>query len=240
MRRIDPNEPPEIGSLLIHGLNNVGKTHILASLLAHEKQYGQVMYVNMRGEPHATIFAHDMAGVELVELEKLEEVSDLAKSIDHVHAIALDSIQRLGELAGVKVTGGSYIIGAKEDHGKDWNKLKGETFRAIAALQQRCELFVAVCPSNLHEHAITHELRVVPDVPGIGEKLVGRFNFVGYLTARTITESVTTRLLDFQPRLDAVTRWNAKGPVPKPLTVKQGLGGWLPIKLLLEKGLDGE
>ena len=240
MRKIDPLAPATIKSLLIHGLNNTGKTNVLGSMLNYERQYGKCVMVVMRGEPFETVFRHDLEGVELREVEKVEELPELARELQGVHAIALDSVQRLGEMAGIKITGGKYIIGAKEDHGRDWSKLKGETFNAMMYLQQVCDLFVAVCPSNIHENQITHEIRVIPDVAGVGEKLVGRFNFCGYLEMKVIDPTHINRTLDFKPRLDAVTRWNAKGGIPKKVDVVDELDCWVDIKTALERGLRGE
>lgn len=240
MKRIDPAASPSIESLLIHGLNNTGKTHILGAMLSHERQAGPCVYVNMTGEPLATLFAHDLDGVELVEIEKVEEISELVKSLGHVHAIALDSVARLGEMAGVKVTGGTSLVGAKEDHGREWAKLKFETFKGLMLLKGSCDLFVAVCPSRHHENAITHAVRIVPDVSGVSEVLVGRFNFVGYLEAITVSPTIIRRVLDFQPRVDVVTRFNAKKGITGKLDIPMGLDCWTPIQGAIESALRGE
>lgn len=231
------DDSPEIGSLLIHALNNVGKTHILGSMLAHEKQFGKCVYVNMTGEPYATLTAYDLEGVEQIEIEKVEEISELTKSTGHVHAIALDSVQRLGELAGIKVTGGTSLVGAKDDHGREWARLKFEIFKGLMLLKKQCDLFVAVCPSRHHENAITKTVRIVPDVSGVSEVLVGRFNFVGYLESTVLNPTTTKRVIGFHARLDVQTRWNAKYGISKAIDVPTGLDCWKPIKDAIERGL---
>lgn len=239
MKRIDFNSPQTITSLLIHGLNNTGKTHLLGSILSHERAKGKAVYVGVEGEPYATLMGADLTGVELVEISSVDEVPALVKEIGQVHCIVLDSVQRLAELAATKITGGTRGIGDKEDHGKEWNKLKFETFKVIELLKKHSSLFVSVCPTGLHEHAITKATRAVPHVPGVGEVLVGRFNFVGYLEAMPVSPTVTKRVLSFQTRMDAVTRSNARKPIVKAIEVVNGLECWAPIKSILDSALQG-
>src|ERR1043166_7591726 len=175
MREIQLSGSATIQSVLIHALNNTGKTHLLGSALQYERQFGPCLYVNMAGEPRATLLRFNLDGVRCVECENVDDIVALTKTLDPQHCIALDSIQRLGELAGEKITKGEYIVGAKEDHGRDWAKLKYETFKPLELLKKKCTLFLAVCPSNLHENQITKQTRVVPDVSGVSEKIVGRF-----------------------------------------------------------------
>ena len=131
-------------------------------------------------------------------------------------------------------------MGAKEDHGRDWAKLKFEIFKVLMLAKQCCELLVAVCPSRHHENAITKTVRIVPDAAGVSEVLQGRFNFVGYLTATMLTPERVTRLLDFSPRLDVVTRFNAPVQLKKPIELPNGTGAWLTVKTVLEEALKKE
>lgn len=238
MRRIDPAMPTDIETLLIHGLNNVGKTHLLGSILAHEKQYGEVVYINTQGEPFATLTAYDLTDVKMVEVGSVDEIPTLVKDIGHVHCIVLDSLQGIGEQGNTKVTGGKYIVGAKEDHGRDWAKLKYEGFTVLRLLKGSCDFLVASCPSAQHENQITHVVRVVPDMPGLSEKLVGKFNFVGYMTATPLNATVTKRMIEFQTRTDVVTRWNAPKGILKGIEVQSGLDCWEPIKQTIIGALE--
>lgn len=238
MRKIDLVSQPSIETLLLHALNNVGKTHIIGSMLEHEQQYGKCLYACMAGEPNGTLAAYDLGEVELVEFETVDELTKFTK--DNAvgwHAVGLDSLQRLGELAGNKVTGGAYIVGAKEDHGRDWAKLKFETFKALMLLVQKCDLLVAVCPSRQHENQITKAVRVVPDVSGISETIIGRFNFGGYLEATPLGPGNVSRTVSFHTRLDAVTRWNAPNEIRKPVTIPSGTDCWQAIRTAIINGL---
>lgn len=227
-----------IESVLIHGLNNIGKSHLLGSILSYERQFGPCLHVSMLGEPSTTLLAFDLEGVKLVEAETCDDVVTLANSLkERLHCITFDSIQRFNELADQKVTGGSYKVGAKEDHGRDWAKLKYETFKGITALQKKCELFIAVCPSNLHENSITKQNRVVPDVSGAGEKIVGRFNFCGYLEAVPLSPTKTKRQISFHQRTDTVTRWNAPKPITAAIDVPDGVHCWAPIRARIDEAL---
>ena len=239
MRTIDFTVTRPIGSLLIHALNNVGKSHILGSALALEKQAGPCLYAGMLGEPNATLGQFELKDVEAVEFETVEDIVTFTAKAKPYQCIAIDSLQRLSEMASNKVTGGAYVVGAKEDHGRDWAKLKYEFFKPLMLLAAKCTLLLAVCPSNLHENAITKQQRVVPDVPGVSEKVVGRFNFTGYLEAVVLGPTQISRQLHFQPRPDVVTRWNAPGKVEKPLPLPVGLSTWEIIKARIELGLKG-
>lgn len=227
-----------IESVLLHALNNVGKSHLLGSALVYERQFGPCLHVSMLGEPATTLLGFDLDGVRLVEVETADDVITLANSLkDRLHCITFDSIQRFNELCDQKVTGGAYKVGSKEDHGRDWAKLKYETFKGIEALKKKCELFIAVCPSNLHENAITKQNRVIPDVSGAGEKIVGRFNFAGYLEAVALSPTKTQRKISFHQRLDAVTRWNGVKPIHEPIVVPDGKDCWVPIRKRIDEGL---
>lgn len=233
----------EVDSVLFHGLNNVGKTHLLGSIMAYEKQYGPTVYVNMRGEPINSLLSSDLEEVDLVEIAKVDEIPELCRTLidrhKKVHCITLDSVQRLGELAADKVTGGAYAVGAKEDHGKDWNKLKFEIFKGLNLLIGISKVFVAVCPTRLHENQITHAVRAIPDVPGCGETIQSRFNFVGYIEATVVGPSKVMRKVDFEPRIDVLTRFNGKRSIGKSLSIDNGPFCWEPVKEEMEKAIIG-
>lgn len=229
----------EVDSVLIHGLNNTGKTHLLGSVMAYEKQFGRTVYVNMKGEPINSLLSNDLTDVDLIEVAKIEEIIELCTKLPDVHCMTLDSVQRLGELAADKITGGAYAVGAKEDHGRDWNKLKFEVFKALNKLIANCKVFVAVCPTRLHENQITKAVRAVPDLPGAGEVIQSRFNFVGFLEATVLTPTVVERKIDFEPRIDVLTRFNGKRSVGKALKVAKGPDCWLPIKEEMDKAIHG-
>jgi len=238
MRQINLGRPL-IKSLLVHGNYNGGKTHLLGSLLSHEKQYGKCVYVNVQGEEMGSLLAFDLTDVELYQIESVLEVPGLVRDIGTVHAIVLDSVQRLGEIAGEKVTGGSRSVGDKDDHGKEWNRLKFEVFKVLELFKRASTLFAAVCPSGYHENQITKTTKIIPRLPGVGEDLVGRFNFVGYMEATTLSTTRTDRTIDFQTRTDATTRCNAPTQPSKKLAIPDGVDAWVPIKRGLEYALRG-
>ena len=244
MRAVNIDEAPKLDRILIHAINGVGKSHMLASFLAHEKQYGKCLYVYVAGEPAVTSMANfDMTGVQVVEIDSCLDIPKVEKEYGPQHAIAFDSLAALNELADKMETGdlrapGAVVKGGGVDGQAEWGKIKYHVTSNIAKLQKMSTIFMAACPSDKDTNEVTGVTSIAPGLVGkLSYQIVRRFSFVGYMEAIGINATKIDRQVSFHFRSDAVTRANVKTPFKGPIKIPVGTDGWPVLKGELLKSL---
>jgi len=239
-------------SILIHGDNNTGKTTLLGAALSYERAAGKCVYLHLEGEPSiSSVLAHDLDGVLVVTIEKLEDIPALLKEYGRFRVIGLDSLLILEEMAEAKQTGGLRAPGdVKKGDGVDgqaeWGRIKFEIRRVIELLKKSSDLFIAVGPSDKTTNIVTGEKTITPDLLGkLASRIMGRFDFVGYMEARSLTPTTVRRTIDFSARPDVKTRCNAASPITKAIAIpdiikaSDKIAGWLLVRDALTAALKG-
>ena len=246
MRIVTKDEAPKLDSILVHGVNGVGKTSLLASFIAHESQYGPCAYIYVSGEPALTSIRNfDLSNVTVIEVTKVEDFLEIEKTLKPQHAIAFDSLAALNELADTKATGGTRAPGVTgkgegTDGRSEWGVIKFHVNSNIERLKNLCTIFMAACPSDRDEDSVTKTKDyIMPALVGkLASRITGRFSFVGYMEAVGLNPTTITRQVSFHFRADALTRANVKNPFVKPITIPKGVEGWATIKDALLKAIS--
>ena len=246
MRIVAKDEAPKLDSILVHGVNGVGKTSLLASFIAHESQYGPCAYIYVAGEPALTSIAnYDLPDVTIIEVTRVEDFLEVEKTLKPQHAIAFDSLAALNELADTKETGGdrapgAVVKGGGKDGQQEWGAIKFHVTSNVERLKKLCTIFMAACPSDRNDDTVTKVKDfITPALVGkLASRITGRFSFVGYMEAIGLTPTNITRQVSFHFRADALTRANVKNPFTKPITIPKGVEGWATVKDALLKAIS--
>ncbi len=232
------------GAILVHGLPNTGKTHLCGAALAIEKAFGLCAYLHVQGEPSLeTIRAHDVEGVEIYTVEALEDIAAWAKENEKAkkryHFIALDSLAALAELSEEKETGGKHAPGNGAGDGrKEWGNIKYGFKNALTLILRSATLCLMTCPSALTTVEEGGSKVIAPDLIGKDSyRILFRCSFAGYMSLQTINNTTVNRSISFEPRVDALTRCNAKRAIAKSLPLPSTANSWSLVKNLLTTAL---
>ena len=244
MKEITADSIQPIDSLLIHGTYGVGKSHLLGSFLAHEKQYGPCVYFHIEGEPSLTgLGVFDLEGVRVVTMESIEDFTKFLKTEGPFHAIALDSLAALNDLADTKETQGLRAPGGGASGQStggmaEWGRIKFHILSVLESIKRQSTIMMAVCPSERGENDVTQQKYIVPDLVGkLATRIAHRFSFVGYLEAVTVNPTTVKRQVSFHLRTDALTRANVRKPFTGPIALTTGLDGWVTVRSAIEKAI---
>lgn len=244
MRTVTTDTVQPIDSILIHGTYGVGKSHLLASFLAHEKQFGPCAYLHIEGEPSLTsMAAFDLFGVQVVTMETIEDFQTFFKEDGVFHAVALDSLAALNDLADTKETKGLRAPGGGTSGQStggmaEWGRIKFYVLSIVELIKRNSSIMMAVCPSDRGENDVTQQKYIVPDLVGkLATRIAHRFSFVGYMDATTINPTTVRRQVSFHLRTDALTRANVRRPFPGPIALGVGQDGWVTVKTAIEKAI---
>jgi len=210
---------------LIHGVYGSGKTHLVGDCLKHEREFGPVKFINVRGEDGEL----SLAGAKLGEIgEEVETVKDLEEVLGElreapIRALGIDSFKALVRLVMEEVHGG------RMPEKSDYVPIHWVMERIAMSLRGTATYVMAVCPSDKSVHHVTERTSVTPDLPGreaVGSS--GWFDFVGYLTAEVVGVRVK-REVSFAPSLTVATRARLPRQLIQPIPIPDGGGGWVNI-----------
>ena len=237
-------------AVLVQGVTNSGKTHLCGDMLAYEKQFGPVKFLNVRGEDGASTNADMGLGAIGVNVDHEGDVQDVAADClkNKVHAVALDGARLLFNQILVR------LVQSKPQFAHDvrlpdarldgdssksyWAQARFRMEQTIALLKTSVNVLLVTTTSQKDLNEVTGQTQIAPDIYGkMGAALVGLFDFSGYMTFTIQGPARVQWEVSFQPRTDVQTRQRLAYPITSNIILPDGPGGWKTIKSAFEKGL---
>jgi hypothetical protein len=223
--------------MLLHGPFGGGKTYFVGDMLAHEGRNGNVRYLNLAGEDgYLTLKSMGLGSIgETAETFKdvQDVITDYAKA--GLQALGVDSLKHLARLIilhhcpdGMPKVGGS---------SNDWQKIHRDFEQTVAKLRWLATYVCCTSPSDRSMDQISQETYLTPDLPGRqAAGVAGQFDFVFMLQTKVIGKQVRRELLT-QPQNNVVIRQRLPKPLPSPIVLPEGAGGWVMVKDLIREAI---
>lgn len=224
--------------ILFHGQYGHGKTDLLGDALRTEKEFGEVLFVNVKGEDGYMTVSNMGLGDSGVEMESYKEFDELTDYlIAHpLRAMAVDSLKPIVQKAVYGKVLGDGVVPSKSEH---WTQIHF-AMESLCTRLRRCAKYVlCACPSDKSVNAIDGQTYITPDLPGrqaVGS--AGWFDMVGFIKAETTGPKTVNRTVLFAPSPTVVTRQRLPKQIIEPIKLPQGPGGWKAIKAEIEKSLS--
>lgn len=238
------------GSILIHGINNTGKTVLLAAALKYFSQFGKVTMASLNEEQ-----GHDSAagmGLEseilgyqcLYEIDNIDDFKEWLGMVEKGDYIAtgFDSLWALYRLIQKKKTGGERPPKAGATSDNEWPWIHNDAHNIMTRWRKSAKWNLATCPSDTGQNALkdvesgvkTKDLMVCPDLNGkMATGCVHWFNLLGYLKCDQTKQGKTITLkreLDFTPSKTYLTRQRMPygGRIKEAITIPENdpFKGW--------------
>lgn len=222
-------------SILIHGINASGKTHLLGDFLREEGQYGSVQFINVAGEDGALT----IKGMGLGDhAETIDSYKDFEAAIDEyrqakTHAIGVDSLTPLNKWLRVHLFKSDRFPNGAEE----WSELHRLMDNLMYKLKRSAKLIMCTCPSDRSGDQVTQKTYITPDLPGKeARSSAGWFDFVGYISAEPLNATTVKRTLLMTPNGDTTVRQRLPKQITDRIVLPTGPGGWHTIKQAIEAG----
>ena len=238
-------------SVVVQGVTNVGKTHLIGDMLKHEEQFGPIRFLDVQGEGGWSTIAHMgwPTGISEV-IENASDVQDFAADCirNKVHAVGLDGLRLLYNhilvaqvQSNPKNAGQVRLPDANLDGDRSksyWANGRFLMEQAITALKGSVKILLATSTSAVDIHEVTEKKSIAPDIYGkMGSGLTGLFDFAGYMTSAPLGPGRVAYNVSFEVRSDVQTRQRLAVPLTEPIILPSGLGGWALIKAAFQQGL---
>ncbi len=222
---LDVTTPDKL-AILVHGGYSVGKTRLAGDCLKHEKQAGEVRFINVVGEDG--YLSNGDLGLGAVG-ETVETVADFEEMLAEyaktpLRAVAIDSMKALVRLVMLKACGG------RMPEKTDYVTIHWVMENLVTSLRRIAGIVFCVCPSDRSvDSQITGRTMITPDLPGReAHGSAGWFDLVGYMTADVVGPNKVARKVSFAPNSQYVTRQRFRRLIPD-ITIPEGEGGWVRI-----------
>jgi len=234
------------GSILIHGINNAGKTKLIAAALKYFSDEGKVsmaMFDEEQGESSAADLGLDDLGYQV--LWTVDSIDDYLKWVEKVEkekpiATATDSLWATYRAIQRKKTGGERPPAAGETSNNEWPWIHNDAHNIMKRVRKSAKWVLFACPSDSGHSTLkdvesgikTKDQMIMPDLNGkMAEGCVAWFNLVGYLMCDTIKDGMNykmKRTLSFLPSKHYKTRQRMPYPIDHLITIPEydPIGGW--------------
>ena len=119
-----------------------------------------------------------------------------------------------------------------------WGQLAMATQAGVFGTRAVAPHVLWVSPYDKSDDPISGGKGTTPDLPGkLAYGCAGWFDFVGYLTAQTLSPTAITREVSFAPSATVLTRQRLPRPLTRPITIPEGGGGWQAIYTAMQAAL---
>lgn len=230
------------GSILIHGINNTGKTKLAGAAAKYESQFGTVMFASLNLEQGHSSCADlgldkDVLGYQaLYEVDNLKDFDEFLDICDKTkpRLIVVDSLKAVYDYVIASVTGGTRPPIAGTSSTNEWPMIHLNASNRMTRARKAAQFVVFTCPSDsgtstlkeIESGGVKQNPKVVPDLNGkMAEGCITWFNLVGYLMADTIkkgTHVEIRRTLSFLPSTAYVTRQRMPHTITQMIDVPEG------------------
>jgi len=249
-------------SLMVIGINGAGKTRLLGDMLAHEKSYGEVLYVHAENEDGLLTISGMNIGNNGVTVSTYEEYMEAighyadSSAGKELQAIAIDSLHAFVPLCKLVVMQKSKYQGTDRDlvipnaderkagaPGGEWSEFHILLEKVVRSARKVAKYTMFACamaptgdPMSL-DSGMKRPDRIGPDLPGTAAtRSAGWFNFVGELKVRQLADG-PKREFDLRATGKNVIRQSIPNEITDIINIPTGKGGWLAIKNAIEGGL---
>ena len=227
------------GPVLVHGVYSAGKTHFAGSAIEYEKQYGEVLFANVRGEDGATSAMPliDLPENSILEIDSWDAGMELARYTKDKKArlLVVDSLTELYETTIRRKTLGKRMpeLGSGRGGENEWSTIHLWMEDVMDALRWAAHHVLFVTPSapgvdlvKDMETMMKSKSKIYPDLRGkFKTECLKWFNIVGYLKADQKGE-VIERQLHVAPSEKWATRQRLPNEIQLAITIPDGGGGW--------------
>jgi len=217
-------------SVLIHGINNTGKTVLVAAALKYFSQFGKVSFASLNEEQGHSSAAgmgldkDDLGYQCLYGIDTLEDFNEwlamLENSKGEYIASGVDSMWALYRLVQKKKTGGKRPPMAGKSSDNEWPWIHNDMHNTMTRWRKATQWGLMTSPSDTGQYMLkdveggakpgSGELLVCPDLNGkMATGCVTWFNLVGYLMCDLKKQGLTVtpqRTLSFLPSKTYLTR----------------------------------
>lgn len=215
-------------TMMVHGIRAAGKTFLIGDMLAFEREYGKVCFVNMAGEDGAASAKSFGLGEVGETHESYDDFKAFCKEYagKKLRAVGLDSVSVLGRWVMRSVIGADRLPRITKES-NEWGEFHREMDNAMALLRNTAQRILAVCPSDRSVDAVTQRTYISPDLPGrqaVGS--AGWFDFVAYLQADVVGPGRVSRKFIIAPNSTIVVRQRLARQIASDLDLPTGPGSW--------------
>lgn len=231
--------------VLVHGAYGAGKTHLQGDFLKWASQFGDIRFLNVKGED----------GQKSVASFGLGKIGDTAKTLadyrdfvaEHskkpLAGLAVDSLPAMYDLTLLDQMGEVRYPDAKADGERArffWGQCGMLTGNAVTRSRSCAKFVLWVSPYDKSEDAVAGGTKsITPNLPGkLAQGIAGKFDFVGYLTAETLGVDKVKRQVTFAPSSTILTRQRAARPIIRPIVIPESSGGWLAMFKAMEEAMS--
>lgn len=200
------------GAVMIHGINNTGKTKLACAIAAHEAQFGRVYVLSFAqemGYSSAAGMGLDKSELGYQALYEADGMEDWDKFMDMVEkdnkagkrarCIVMDSTKAAYDAVQAAKTGGERpVISGKSDN-NEWPVCHLWMYNRMTRMRKLSDFFIATCPSDAGvsqlkevETGVKGDTIVVPDLNGkLATGCSTWFNLICYLMADSIKKGTS-------------------------------------------------
>lgn len=243
------------GAILIQGVYTSGKTRLIADALNFEKQYGKVVFANVKGEDgyaSGRSIIQQLKGGYAFDIDSYNgfmELADYCTSID-CRLLAVDSLPLAYKMGAMnKVTGGTRVPMCTREK-NEWTEIHMHMENIMWKLKRSTKYLLFVSPSTIATDLVkdqeesarkkASDYMITPDLPGkYATDCVKWFEFCGYLKsdlARQGLDKVMKRHVHFEKSDKWLTRQRGdKNMIVDPVEIPEGEGGWANIMDAIKK-----
>lgn len=216
------------GSILIHGINNTGKTTLLAAALKYFSQYGKVTMASFASEQGHSSAAglgleKDVLGYQcLYHIDTIDDFVEWLQMVEKGDYIAngVDTLWSLYREIQIKKTGGTRPPTAGKSDNNEWPWIHNDAHNIMTRWRKASKWNLMTCPSDTGQAALkdvesgmkpnSGDLMICPDLNGkMATGCITWFNLVGYLICDAVKKGTVVeyiRTLSFNPSKTYLTR----------------------------------
>lgn len=250
------------GAVLIHGINNTGKTRLACAVATHESQYGKVFVLSFTQEMGYSsaagtgLDATDLGYQALYEADGMDDwdafmdmvEKDNAAQKKKARCIVMDSLKAAYDAVQAAKTGGERPVKSGKSDDNEWPVCHLWMTNRMTRMRKLSDYLIVTCPSDTGvsqlkevETGFKGDPMVVPDLNGkLATGCITWFNLAGYLMADTVKKGAgveVRRSLSFTTSNKYWTRQRMPGNgITKLITVPEGnpVPAWIELRSLAD------
>lgn len=227
-------------TMLIHGINAAGKTHILGDFLRTELPNGKCKFVNVKGEDGMLTLMGMGLGKIAETVESYDDYESLLCELSKgsTHALAVDSLEPLNRWVRAKLFMGSDRMPKGAD---EWQELHRLMANLMTKQRRAAKYVLCSCTSDKSTDTVTGKVTITPDLPGREARgSAGWFDFVAYLETSITGPGTVGRELIMVPNNTITVRQRLPKPITSNIKLPTGQGSWKLIKETIANAAKGQ
>lgn len=251
------------GAIMVHGINNVGKTKFACAAAAHEAKEGRVYVLSFTqemGYSSAAGMGLDKSELgyqalyEAASMDDWDEFMDLVEKNNKAdgkkaRCIVMDSVKAGYDSVQAKKTGGERPVKSGKSDDNEWPVCHLWMYNRMTRMRKLSDILIATCPSDMGvsllketETGMKGDTLVVPDLNGkLATGCSTWFNLIAYLMADSIKDGQKIKIkrtlaCGYSQRYWTRQRMPGSG-INQLIDIPEGnpVQGWITLKGLADK-----